>query len=254
MGAGYAISAKGNKRGEILIYEDVGEGWFGGVSAKQFSEDLKALGEITDLDIRINSYGGDVFDGLAIYNQLVAHKARKVVHVDGVAASIASIIAMSGDDIRIAENAWMMIHDAWGMAIGNAADLRRQADLLESVTDKLAGVYVARTNIGLDAVRVLMAEETWLSAGDAIDKGFATTIVENQRMAAHAAAPDHIKFRHLPAELGGSKGTRAAAPVRLSAADQALRERLNAAADRMRRTHLIDRFKSRGAGSPGPAA
>src|ERR1044072_9600498 len=101
MGAGFSIKAKGNSEAEILIYEDVGEGWFGGVTAKQFAEDLKALGKVDTINLRINSAGGDVFDGLAIYRRLVDHPARVITHIDGLAASIASVIAMSGNEIRI---------------------------------------------------------------------------------------------------------------------------------------------------------
>jgi ATP-dependent protease ClpP protease subunit len=255
MGAGYALYAKGSKHAELLIYEDVGAGWFGGVSADQFTKDLKALGELSTIDVRINSYGGDVFDGLAIYNQLVQHKARVTTHVDGVAASIASVIAMAGDEIRIAENAWFMIHDAWTMAVGNAADLRRQADLLDSVTDKLAGVYVARTGLPMAEVRELMAAETWLSSDDAVARKFASQIAENLRMAAHAA-PDRYSFRHVPAALrpGTAPVAQTASPVvTLSAEDQALRDRLAAAQQRMQRAQLLKDFKTRGAGTQ-PAA
>src|SRR6478609_6695251 len=118
MGAGYSIKAKGTTAGEIYIYEDVGDSWFGGVTAKQFAADLKELGPVQTLDVRINSGGGDVFDGLAIYRQLVDHPAKVVSHIDGFAASIASIIAMAGDEIRISEAGFVMIHDAWGVAVG----------------------------------------------------------------------------------------------------------------------------------------
>lgn len=124
MGQGYRISAKANEA-DVLIYEDVGDSWFGGVSAKQFADDLKALGKVDTINLRLNSAGGDVFDGLAIYRQLVDHPARVITHIDGIAASIASVIAMAGTEIRIAEAGFLMIHDAWGMQMGNADDMRR---------------------------------------------------------------------------------------------------------------------------------
>lgn len=248
MGAGFALYAKGNKHAEVLIYEDVGEGWFGGVSAKKFADDLKAAGDLATIDVRINSYGGDVFDGLAIYNQLVQHKAKVTTHVDGVAASIASVIAMAGDEIRIAENGWLMIHDAWTMAVGNASDLRKQADLLDSVSEQLASVYSARTGMGKDAVRVLMAEETWLSAGDAVERKFATAVSENLRLAAHAVPDD--RFRNTPRALKPQAAAQPAPAVfQLSAEDQALRDRLAQAASRVKRARLVTDIKSRGAGS-----
>lgn len=255
MGAGFKLYAKGQKAAEILIYEDVGEGWFGGVTAKQFADELKALGDVQTIDVRIDSYGGDVFDGLAIYNRLVQHPARVTTHVDGVAASIASIIAMSGDEIRIAENGWLMIHDAWGVAVGNAADMRRQADLLDGVTDKLAGVYAARTGMAVPDVRALMADETWLAADDAVARGFAQTIAQNLRVAAHAVPPVY-GFRHVPAVLQGAVAPTTPArpqPVHLSAEEQALRQRAQQAADKMHRARLLTDFKTRGAGTQ-PAA
>jgi ATP-dependent Clp protease, protease subunit len=198
--SGYSMKAKGARQAEILIYEDVGDGWFGGVSAKRFADDLKKLGALDSIDLRINSYGGDVFDGLAIYRQLVDHSARVVTHVDGVAASIASIIAMAGDEIRISEAGFMMIHDAWGMSVGNAVEMRQYADRLEAVTEQLANVYVARTGNTADQVRAWMAEESWFNAADAVTNGFASSVVENQKMAARLD-PERHKFRQPPLAL-----------------------------------------------------
>src|SRR5262245_27525916 len=103
---------------EVYIYEDVGSGWFGGVSAKQFADDLRALGQVQTINVHINSAGGEVFDGVAIYHTLVQHPARVVSHVDGLAASIASVIAMAGDEIRITEAGMFMIHNARGGVVG----------------------------------------------------------------------------------------------------------------------------------------
>ena len=198
----YRMSAKG-ARGEIYLYGDVGDEWFGGVTAKQFADDLKALGAVSDIDLRINSYGGNVFDGLSIYRLLVEHKARIVVHVDGVAASIASIIAMAGDEIRIAEAGQMMIHNAWGIGIGEASDLRRMADLLDTTTASLRDVYVARTGMDADEVSRLMDAETWFPASEAVEKGFATTVAENLRIAAKFDPSKH-RFRNAPTAVVGT--------------------------------------------------
>ena len=201
MGMGFSarLKDKASKAGEILIYEDVGAGWFGGVSAKSFTEALKALGDVATLDVRINSYGGDVFDGLAIYQQLVQSKARVTTHIDGIAASIASIIAMAGKEIKIAEAGWMMIHDAWGIFAGNAQALRENADRLDAVSKQLAGIYVARTNKKDEDIVNWMAQEKWFDSKEAVANGFATSVSENLRMAAHAAPPGH--FRHVPKVL-----------------------------------------------------
>lgn len=253
MGAGFAIYAKGSGHAEILVYEDVGEGWFGGISAKSFADQLKALGAIDTIDVRINSYGGDVFDGLAIYNQLVQHRARVTTHIDGVAASIASVIAMSGDDIRIAENGWIMIHDAWGMAVGNAAELRRQAVLLDGVTERLADVYAARTGLPAADVRQLMTDETWMSSSDAVARGFAHKVSDNLRLAAYSGAPDRYGFRRVPAPLQAVAGPKSMPVVRLSAEDQAVRDAAQRAAQRVGRARLLEDFRTRGAGNQ-PAA
>lgn len=214
MGAGYSIKARADAA-EIYIYEDVGEGWFGGVSAKQFADDLKALGSVSQIDVRLNSYGGEVFDGLAIYNQLKEHPARIVSHVDGVAASIASVIAMAGDEIRIAEAGFLMIHNASGLAIGDARTMRQMADVLDTVTGSIADVYVARTGVAQGEVRDLMDAETWFTGQEAVDKGFATELVENMRVAAHVEISARHKFSKIPLALTGKVPLRpapAAAP------------------------------------------
>lgn len=203
MGMGFTVRLrdKAARAGEILIYEDIGAGgWFSdGVSAKSFTEALKALGDVATLDVRINSYGGDVFDGLTIYQQLVQSKAKVTTHIDGIAASIASVIAMAGQEIRIAEAGWLMIHDAWGIAAGNATQLREIADRMDAVSQQLAGIYDARTKQGTKKVCAWMAEEKWFNAQEAVANGFATSVSENLRMAAHAAPPGH--FRHVPKVL-----------------------------------------------------
>jgi ATP-dependent Clp protease, protease subunit len=197
MGQGYRISARANAEADILIYEDIGEGWFGGVSAKQFAGDLKSLGKIETINLRLNSAGGDVFTGLAIYRQLVEHPARVVTHIDGLAASIASVIAMAGAEIRIAEAGFLMIHDAWGMAIGSAADLRQTADLLDITTGSIADVYTARTGQDAARVRQWMADETWFTAAEAVTEGFASAVAENKRLAARVAT--RVRCRKTPA-------------------------------------------------------
>lgn len=193
--------AAGNK-GEITIYEDIGDGFFGGISAKTFAGELKKLGKVSEIVVYINSYGGNVFDGVGIYNQLARHSARVIVDVDGIAASAASVIAMAGDVIRIAENGFMMIHDPWTLAMGGAADLRRTADELERVRDAIADTYVARTK--QPRVRIIdqMATETWFSAADALDQGFATEIVGAKQLAAWA--PARFPFGRVPNGVVGT--------------------------------------------------
>lgn len=205
MGAGYRMTARANREAEVLVYEDVGA-WFGGVTAKDFYADLRGLGTVDTLHIRINSMGGEVFDGLAIYRHLAEHAARKVVHVDGVAASIASIIAMAGQEIRVAEAGRLMIHDAAGMAWGRAAELREVADRLDSISGSLTDIYVARSGQKREQVREWMAarggEGTWFTAAEAVSYGLATSVAENIRVAACAFDPArHRHIRNVPADL-----------------------------------------------------
>jgi ATP-dependent Clp protease protease subunit len=199
----WVIHAKG-KQAEILIYEDIGEGWFGGVSAKAFADDLKALGSVDALDIRINSYGGAIFDGFAIYNTLLRHNAHKVVHVDGVAASSASVIAMAGDEIRVAANGFVMIHNPWGFCQGYADELRKQAELLDQVRGAIAGVYAARTNLDVGEILPLMDAETWMDANEAVTKGFADAIALENKLAARA---EPGRFRRAPEALLSPEAT-----------------------------------------------
>lgn len=215
MGAGFSIKAKGKSEAEILIYEDIGESWFGGVTAKQFAEDLKAVGAVDTVHVRINSAGGDVFTGLAIYRVLVEHRARVVVHIDGLAASIASVIAMAGDEIEIAEAGFVMVHDAWAVAIGNAEDMRTMAGLLDTTSNSIRDVYVARTGLAAADVEALMDAETWMTAAEAVEKGFAGSIAKNLRMAARVD-PEKHKFRNTPLALAGTPN-RDAAQERIAA-------------------------------------
>jgi ATP-dependent Clp protease protease subunit len=136
---------------------------------------LAALREVKakTLNVNISSPGGDVFAGVAIYNALVRHSARVIVNVDGVAASIASVIAMAGDEIRMGEGAHMMIHDPHVFTAGTASELRETAKVLDKIAGSLAGIYAERTGKTEREVLELMAKTTWLTADEAIDEGFA---------------------------------------------------------------------------------
>lgn len=198
------IKAK-DKSAEILIYDDIGEGWLGGISAKSFADEVKKLGKVNDINVRINSYGGSVFDGLAIYNTLKKTNARIKVYIDGIAASIASIIAMAGDEINIAENGFMMIHDPWIVAAGTSQELREQADIMDKVRDSLLDTYVKRTDGNRDIISDMMTEETWLSAAEAVEGGFADSMTEEVQMAASINPKLAAKFKHIPEQITQEK-------------------------------------------------
>jgi len=189
------VMAKG-KRAEILLYEDIG-GWFG-ISAADFAKEVKTAGAIDEIDLRINSNGGSVFEGIAIYNFLRSHKAKVNVHVDGLAASIASVIAMAGDTVSMADNAWMMIHDPWIMTAGNAAELRSVADQMDGFRDSLLDTYMNRATAKREDVSQMMAAETWLTAADAKKYGFADDVTGALKIAACARSE---WFRNIPDAL-----------------------------------------------------
>jgi ATP-dependent Clp endopeptidase proteolytic subunit ClpP len=224
------FQAKGSTA-EIWLYDQIGASFWGdGISAKAFQKELTALGKVSTINLRINSPGGDVFDGLAIYNQLKSHPARVVVDIDGLAASIASIIAMAGDEIRMASNAMMMIHNPHGMAVGDATEMQRVAALLGQVKGSLTGTYAARTGKDVDDLGAMMTAETWLSADDAVAMRFADNITEMQRLAAHF---DFSKFRNVPKRLtvrdnAPATPARDIAAVRLAANEQKLAGRVPA--------------------------
>lgn len=193
--------AKANgKRGEIYIYEAIGEGWFGGITAKSFNDSMRELGAVNALDIYINSPGGSVFDGIAIHNQIKRHAAaEKIVHVDGIAASIASVIAMAGTEIRIADNGMFMIHDPWGMSIGTAEEMRKQAEALDKIRDTLLDTYVAKTGGDRKQISQWMSEETWMNADESVSRGFATKKTEEKAVKASFAMLE--KFSKVPDRL-----------------------------------------------------
>lgn len=162
---------------EILIYDEIGydDWWGGGVSSKQFAQDLSAI-ESDSITVRVNSPGGDVFEGIAILNALRNHKARITVYVDGLAASAASFIAMAGDEVVMCRNAEMMIHDAWGYCSGNAAEMRKMAADLDRVSDNIASIYAERTDTTAAEWRDVMKEEAWYSADEAVAAGLADRV------------------------------------------------------------------------------
>lgn len=172
VGTKFAIKAAADTPTEIEVYDEIG---FWGVNAKDFRAKLKGAGDIV---LKINSPGGSVFDGIAIYNDLKAHNGNVRVEITGIAASIASIIAMAGDEIAIAENGMMMIHNAWTIAAGNAEELQAQADVLSKIDGNLALTYASRKGTpGVRAIKQMMADETWMTGKEAKANGFATEIL-----------------------------------------------------------------------------
>lgn len=157
----------------VHIYDEIG---YWGVTAQDFVRELQAV-DAGRIDVHLNSPGGEVFDGIAIMNALKQHQAHVTVIVDSLAASIASVIAMAGDRVVMAKNATMMIHEGSGLAIGNAADMREMADLLDKVSDNIASVYAERAGGEVAEWRERMRAETWYSADEAVAAGLADEVM-----------------------------------------------------------------------------
>lgn len=170
--------------GEILILDDIGRDWFtgGGVTAKSVEDQLRAAAG-QDVVVLMNSPGGDLFEGIAIYNLLRMHKGKVTVRILGMAASAASVIAMAGDVVEMGAGSFIMIHNAWVCACGNRNDFRSIADYLEPFDAALRDVYAARTGLPDAELDEMLSSETWLSASEAIKKGFADAKTD-------ATAPD----------------------------------------------------------------
>ena len=169
-----AIKASDENDNTIGIYDPIGYDYWddSGVTAKRISAALRSL-DGADVVVNINSPGGDVFEGLAIYNLLREYKGHVTVRVLGVAASAASFIAMAADEIQIARAGFFMIHNAWTRLWGNRNDLRETADFLEQLDDTIADIYHVRSGLSMDELKADMDKERWINGRDAIDSGFA---------------------------------------------------------------------------------
>lgn len=191
--------------GEISIYgEIVSEKWFDEeTSATSFKDDLNDLGDVDTINLHINSPGGSVFEGIAIHNMLKMHKATVNVYVDGLAASIASVIAMSGDTIFMPENSMLMIHNPWTFAMGNAKELRKQADDLDRIAQASIKTYLSKSNGKIDEETLvkLLDEETWLSAQEAVDYGLADEVLEANQAVASLPGEFLERYKRVPSQL-----------------------------------------------------
>ena len=168
----------------ITIYGDICSwAWeeLGEVSAQILSKQLEALGDVNEINVYINSYGGEVAEGLAIYNALRRHKAKVRTFCDGFACSIASVIFMAGDERIMNESSLLMIHNAWTWASGNAAELRKQAEDLEKITQASVEAYKAHSNLKEEEIKALMDAETWILPSEAISYGFATAVEKAEK-------------------------------------------------------------------------
>lgn len=195
----YRIEAKAAEVAEVYIYDEIG---YWGLTAKDFVKELGAV-KASAITLHLNTPGGDVFDGIAIHNALRAHPAPVNVVVDSLAASIGSVIAMAGDSITMAKHSTMMIHDPFGLTMGNAGDMRQMAEVLDKMGDTIAGVYAERAGGSVREWRDRMLAETWYSDREAVAAGLANDVDGD------AQAEDKFDLSHFknpPADLLGQAG------------------------------------------------
>ncbi|EJN3231856.1 Clp protease ClpP [Escherichia coli] len=194
----FRMQAGGQGEADIYIYDEIG---FWGVTAKQFISDLNALGDITHINLHINSPGGEVFEGIAIFNALRNHGAGITVYVDGVAASMASLIAMAGDTVIMPENAFMMIHKPWGISGGDAEKMRTYADRLDKLESVMVPVYAQKTGKTTDEIAVMLADETWMSGAECLAHGFADQVTPAVRAMACIQSKRTEEFKKMPESI-----------------------------------------------------
>jgi ATP-dependent protease ClpP protease subunit len=186
----YALEKTGNNETTVTLYDEIGAF---GAGSKEFLADLGKLSG-QHIHLRINSPGGSVIEGTAIYNALRRHEGGLTVHIDAMAASMASVIAMAGQPVYMADNALLMIHNPWTVSMGESKDLRKEADLLDKLKVNLRNAYVRKTGINAEEIGAMMDAETWLDAVEAVALGFADAIEEGVAAAA-TATPEMLRAR-----------------------------------------------------------
>lgn len=194
----FDIQSKADEDATIRIYDYIG---WGGVTAADFAKELKSVTAKT-INVRVNTPGGDVFEGLAILNSLKDHGATIHVKIDGLAASIGSIIAMAGHTITMGESAFMMVHNPWALTIGNANDMREMAAVLDKIGGSLAGIYASRAKVTIEQAQSWMGNETWFTAEEAKAAGLADAVQGSESKDASAQAKfDLSGYMKVPSAL-----------------------------------------------------
>lgn len=189
----YNIQNKAGETADVYIFDEIGTY---GITAQEFINDIKDL-KGSPINLRINSLGGDVFDGMAMYNVIKRREAKTTVYIEGIAASIATIIALGADEVVMAENSLFMIHNAWGGTMGEAKEMRKTADTLDKISGELIDIYRKKTGLSYEVLSEMMDEETWLNAEEALSMGFINTISDSIKV---AAKYDVSKFKNITQE------------------------------------------------------
>ena len=183
---------------DVYIFDEIGSG---SINAKGFISEIKNYKK-RPMNLHINCVGGDVFEGMAIYNVLRKREYKTTVYIEGIAASMGSVIALAADQVIMAENSLFMIHNAWGGAMGEAKDLEKTASLLNKISAEIADIYVKKTNLSYEKIKDMMDEETWLNADEAYNLGFVDSISDAIKV---AAKYDVSKFKNITNEEIESK-------------------------------------------------
>lgn len=212
----FEVRAKGDVT-EIDLYEEIG---FFGVTAKSFKTALDSI-STPRIVLNINSPGGVVFDGVAMYNDLIAHSAKVEVHVKGVAASAASIVAMAGDEIVMGAGSFLMIHNSSTITLGDTRELARISRVLSQIDKAMATTYADKTGIDVEEIAQMMNDETWIDAASAVDQGFADR-VENTADSSAKARFDLSAFANAPQSIAERKPEPKAAKLDVSELHAAL--------------------------------
>ncbi len=196
----YALSARAEiRQTEISIFDEIG---YYGVSAKQFIGDLKRVPADHEIVLKIHSPGGEVFDGNAIFNALKRHPGGVTVQIEGLAASMATVISLAGAPVKMAANGFYMIHNPWGVAMGDADEMRDQAALLEKIREGMIAAYAAKSGQELEQIAAWMDAETWFTAAEAQAAGFVDEVTDSLALAASANKFSRLgKFRNAPSDL-----------------------------------------------------
>jgi len=187
----------------VYLYDEIS---FFGIDSEQFVKDFNAITAKT-IHLRVNSPGGAVFDGLSIYNMIEQHKSRVIAHIDGLCASIASVIVMAADEVRMSENAFLMIHKPWAIIAGGADELRREADLIDKIGGSIVKSYMDKTGKTEDEIKSMMEVETWMTAQEALDGKFIDAIDKNEKQKkAQVPTFDLSAFANVPDALKEKRG------------------------------------------------
>jgi ATP-dependent protease ClpP protease subunit len=194
----YTIKAEGAGPAIVYLYGTVGQDWWGdGNSALQFAQDLDALAP-RDIELRVNSEGGDVFEGYAIYSALNRYPGRVTAYVDGLAASAASFLIMAANEVVMGQASFLMIHNAWTITWGNASELREIAERLDAIDGQIVDIYDRHCDKDADEIRAAMGATTWLTAEEAVEWGFASRIDEGLNAAASVSREAARLFAAIP--------------------------------------------------------